>query len=218
MVAGNSSRRSSNLPLYDPPQSLWTKQDKSQSLLSQRALGFTCLNYNGVNEGALQRHALPSKDFIDSSCPDGLRLELMFPSCWDGLRVDSLDHKSHLAYPDLLMEGQCPQGYSARLPSIYFETIWDTKLYKGIKGRFLLSNGDETGYGYHGDFQNGWDVNVLQQAIQSCTNISGRLEDCPIFDTQSSHISSKCKLSSPDILRNDNCLGPRCGLCGNVTM
>ena len=218
MVAGNSSRRNSTLPPQDSPQSLWSEQDKSQRFLSQRALGFTCLDYNGINEGALQRHALPSKSFIESSCPDGLRLEIMFPSCWDGVNLDSIDHQSHVAYPDLLMEGQCPEGFFTRLPSLYYETIWDTTLFKGVDGQFLLSNGDTTGLGYHGDFLNGWEIDVLQEAIDSCKNLSGRVEDCPPFRIQSLNASSSCKLSIPDILRDDDCEGPRYGPCGKIAM
>jgi hypothetical protein len=40
------------------------------------------------------------------------------------------------------------------------------------------------GFGYHGDFLNGWDVDVLQQAIAACTNSSRRIEDCLIFNLQ----------------------------------
>lgn len=29
---------------------------------------------------------------------------------------------------------------------------------------------DPTGYSWHADFQNGWDVNVLQNAIDQCDN------------------------------------------------
>jgi hypothetical protein len=145
MVAGNSSRRTFTLPVPDPPQSQWNTSDKTQDALSQKALGFNCLNYQSTAEGALQRHFLPNKSFIDSYCRDGLRLELMFPSCWDGANVDSFDHESHLAYPDLVMDGDCPTGYGSRVPSLYYETIWDTTFFRDRDGRFLLSNGDLTG-------------------------------------------------------------------------
>ena len=31
--------------------------------------------------------------------PDRLRLDIFFPSCWNGVDLDSDDHKSHMAYP-----------------------------------------------------------------------------------------------------------------------
>lgn len=71
----------------------------SQGSLAQRAIGFNCLNYRAMGEPSLSRHFLPQKLFTDSHCVDGLRLELMFPSCWNE-ETSSTDHKSHLAYPD----------------------------------------------------------------------------------------------------------------------
>ncbi|MCD0484775.1 DUF1996 domain-containing protein [Streptacidiphilus sp. ASG 303] len=43
-------------------------------------------------------------------CPVGHRLTttLDFPDCWDGLRTDSADHRSHAVFP--LPGGSCPQG------------------------------------------------------------------------------------------------------------
>lgn len=42
---------------------------------------------------------------------------------------------------------------------------------------FVLSMGDPTGYGLHGDFSNGWDRTVLQKAIDTCTSDSGVIEE-----------------------------------------
>jgi hypothetical protein len=145
MIAGDSSRRNHSIPIPDPPLSLWGPADKTQLALSQKALGFNCLNYHGHTEGALTRHFLPDKSFIDLNCADGLRLELMFPSCWDGSNLYASNNKSHIAYPDLVMEGNCPSKYESRIPALYFETIWDTPVFRNASGRFLLSNGDDTG-------------------------------------------------------------------------
>ncbi|KAF2008331.1 hypothetical protein BU24DRAFT_360606 [Aaosphaeria arxii CBS 175.79] len=216
MVAGDSKRRTSTIPVTDPPRSLWGFNEKQQDELEQRALGFNCLNYGGAQEGALERHTLPDKAFIDE-CPDGLRLELMFPSCWDG-RVDSFNHKEHLKYPDLLMEGECPDGFMLRVPSLYYETIWDTARFRTSKGRFLLSNGDETGTSYHGDFLNGWKGHTLRDAIHSCTSRSGRIEECSIFHLQAESIADKCDLGVPAELQQENCLGPQIGLCGQIEL
>lgn len=79
------------------------------------------------------------------------------------------------------MEETCPSGFHTRLPSLYYETIWNTAIFEGIDSRFVLSNGDQTGLGYHGDFLNGWDIEVLQEAIKLCIGLSGRVEDCSPF-------------------------------------
>ena len=96
-------------------------------------------------EDSLYRHFMPDKDFLDENCSDGLRLELMFPSCWNGKDLDSEDHKSHMAYPDQVITGDCPSGYDTRVVSLLYEVIWNTQAFKGVDGQFVLSNGDPTG-------------------------------------------------------------------------
>ena len=218
MVAGDTTRRHSTLQTPDPPLSFWGPDDKTQESLAQKALGFNCLHYEAPAEGALERHSLPNRSTIDSRCRDGLRLELLFPSCWDGLNVDSSDHRSHLAYPDLLREGACPKGFASRIPTLYFETIWNTSAFQSIDGRFLLSNGDPTGLSYHGDFLNGWDTTVLEEAISKCTSLSGLVEHCPIFRLQSAQAAAQCTLRPPSILQDEICTGLKSGLCGNITI
>jgi hypothetical protein len=145
MVAGDASRRNDSVIVSNSSRTFQGAQNKSQTVLTQQALGFNCLNYKGTAEGALERHVLPDKMYIDSACIDGLRLELMFPSCWDGVHVNAPNHKSHVAYPDPVMDGVCPENYPFRIPSLYFETIWDTFVFRNLDGSFLLSNGDCTG-------------------------------------------------------------------------
>ncbi len=43
------------------------------------------------------------------------------------------------------MTGDCPSDYQTRIPSLFYETIWDTYSFKDSAGQFLLSNGDPTG-------------------------------------------------------------------------
>ena len=81
------------------------------------------------------------------------------------------------------------------------------------------STNRETGYGYHADFINGWNVDTLQSAVSNCTNPSGRVEDCPVFSgsLQTEAEQGECKIQSmPKALDNDDCAGPSDRLCGNV--
>lgn len=205
MIAGDAFQRNFTWPIPDPPQSLWFGAQGSQEALRQKAIGFNCMNYNiPTQEGTLKRHFMPSKEFLDANCPDGLRLEVMFPSCWNGKDVDSDDHKSHMAYPHLVMDGTCPEGYETRVVSLMFETIWNTYAFKDMSGKFVLSHGDPTGFGYHGDFIQGWEPGVLQKAVDTCTNPSGQVEDCPIFQLQSQDDQRKCKFEVPDGLKDEN--------------
>ena len=85
------------------------------------------------------------------------------------------------AYPDQILGGYCPTDHPKRTPTLLYETSWITAPFKGLDGQFALANGDPTGFGYHGDFMGAWDEGFLQQAIKTCTNDSGKPEDCPLF-------------------------------------
>lgn len=121
-----------------------------------------------------------------------------------------------MAYPSIIQGGTCPSGYPKRTPSLFFETIWNTAAFKGIDGQFLLSMDDPTGYGYHGDFMNGLDDGVLQAAIDTCTNLSGNVEDCPVFNNRLNTQAQMQASTFPSPLRieHENCAGPRQGLPG----
>lgn len=213
MLAGNKFRRNFTLPVPDPPTSKWTADEKTQAALREKAIGFNCLDYDKVGEQTLSRHSMPNKAFLDGNCKHGLRLELMFPSCWNGKDLDSADHKSHMAYPDFVMDGICPKGYDVKLPSLLYETIWNTYAFKGVDGQFVLSNGDPTGNSYHGDFMMGWDSSdFLQKAVDTCKNMSGDVKDCPLFTLQSDNTAAQCTFPVPSAVADDNVPGPRQGL------
>ena len=87
---------------------------------TQQAVSYVCLNYSSTS---------PYTNYLpDQPCPDGLRAQIFFPSCWDGVNLDSADHKSHMAYPTEYSydNGPCPASHPVHLISIFFETIWST--------------------------------------------------------------------------------------------
>lgn len=216
LLAGDKNLREFPWPVPDPAKSSWRGDQVSQKALAQKAIGFNCLDYAGQAEPTLFRHTLPNKEFLSKKCRDGLRVEIMFPSCWNGKDLDSPNHKSHMAYPDHVMDGTCPEGFKTRLPSLLYETIYDTYAFRGAEGKFVFANGDETGCGYHADFITGWDVDFLQKAVNTCTNPSGKVEDCPMFTLQSREKASQCKLDIPKEIKDEKCGGLRQGLCGDV--
>ncbi|EZF78275.1 hypothetical protein H105_00669 [Trichophyton soudanense CBS 452.61] len=216
MVSGDTGLRDFPFVQPDPPKSSWTKEEKTQSALGQKAIGFNCLNYASPPEASMYRHTFPERSFIDNTCANGLRLEIMFPSCWNGKDLDSKDHKSHVAYPSEINGGDCPEGFGTRLPTLFYETIWVTKPFAGMDGKFVISNGDPTGAGYHADFIEGWDDGVLQEAVDTCTNDSGLLEDCHVFNIQDQNKQNECKMNvPPSIMAEEYTLCPK-GLPGGV--
>jgi hypothetical protein len=94
-----------------------------------------------------------------------LRLQVNFPSCWDGSRLDSANHQSHLAYPS---DGVCPSSHPVEVPGI------SLVIYYGISGGSdveLASGGQFSG---HADFVNAWDQRTLEALVDRYLNRSGR--------------------------------------------
>ncbi|GAA5863910.1 hypothetical protein JCM3774_004415 [Rhodotorula dairenensis] len=146
-----------------------------------KAIGINCI---GGQQKPTKRHEFPTEN-----CPDAMRMEIMFPSCWDGKHLDSPNHHSHVAWPIGDENGPCPSGYPVRIETLFYEMWWSTdpwkdrwKEAKNTSQPFVLSTGDPTGYSLHGDFLNGWDSKILQKAIDECTSKSGVIEECKVFD------------------------------------
>ncbi|KAL5350457.1 hypothetical protein ACLOAV_004025 [Pseudogymnoascus australis] len=213
MIAGDTNLRNFSVAESDP---------SSQTGLAQKAVGFNCLNYGKAAEGSLYRHFMPDKAYLDANCKDGIRAELMFPSCWNGKDVTSKNKMDHVAYPSSVMDGSCPEGFPIRLPGLFYETIWNTAEFDGVDGEFVFSNGDPTGYGYHGDFIMGWEEEFLQSAVDTCTNNSGRIQDCPLFTLQDDVTSQACQIKKSGLIANilaaDNLVGPIANLPGGVKL
>ena len=99
------------------------------------------------------------------TCPDArgsfLRLHIRFPECWDGRRLDSADHKSHMAYA---VRGQCPSTHPVEVPQI-------TQIYRypsrGGEG-FSLDSGGQ--FSAHADFVNAWKPHALRRLVDDCLN------------------------------------------------
>lgn len=110
-----------------------------------------CTGYNG--------------DEIPPSCPpnSSLLVHLKAPSCWDGVNLDTTDHKSHMAFP---VKGVCPADHPVPLPMLE------------IKIPYELNNGNTTGlayssgasYSFHFDFMNGWDAARQSYLVGYCIN------------------------------------------------
>lgn len=201
MLAGDPSLR--GFSFREVEKSHWTSEDRTEAALRQRAVGFNCLNYKAPAEAALGLRALP-EDL--SRCKDGIRAEVFFPSCWDGKRVTAPDHKDHMRYPSLMDDGVCPESHPIRLVSLFFETIWNVDAFTGKPGKYVFSSGDPTGYGYHGDFMNAWDQDVLQRAVDECRSPTGIVEECGVFEHYTRHQQETCEILHLDT--EEDVVGP----------
>lgn len=166
-----------------------TKRNFTGDLVA-KAVTFSCLGANQPETNGLPNY----------NCPGGLRAQVFFPSCWNGKDSDSPDHQTHMSYPvgQFADNGACPSSHPVHLISIFFEILYDTNHFAdqwdNDQHPFLFRNGDAAGYGFHGDFVNGWDVDVLQVAVDSCTDASGQVERCAAVTMYTAQECNTCKL------------------------
>jgi hypothetical protein len=97
------------------------------------------------------------------TCTGGknLSLHVRFPDCWNGRDLDSVDHKSHVAYSTA---GRCPESQPVAVPSI--ELIVRYPIAPGADAE-LASGGQSSG---HADFINAWQEDGLRRLVDDCLN------------------------------------------------
>lgn len=113
-----------------------------------------------------------------SRCAPGqlLKMEIKFPQCWDGVNLDSPDHKSHMSHTTV---GGCPASHPVAIPQITYGVFWTTPP-EGTSTWRLASDmysGGDGGYSGHGDWFNGWDEATLRSWTLNCVTAGN---DCHV--------------------------------------
>lgn len=149
----------------------------NESSVPDKAVSFVCLDPAS--------DAGPHPLMPDHGCQYGLRAQVNFPSCWDGQNTDSEDHMSHMAYPIGAPDfGDCPASHPHKTVLLFTEWVFDVGKFPFVSGQknWVFANGDDEGLGFHADFVNGWQQDVLEAAVSTCTaDLFGNVEACPPF-------------------------------------
>ena len=74
----------------------------------------------------------------------------------------------------------------------------------------------QIGTGFHGDFITGWEEDFLQQVVDTCTDSSGMIEKCSLFDIKPEGYQNteKCEIELPEELAKEDVKGPMDALTG----
>ncbi|KAJ7281348.1 hypothetical protein C8J57DRAFT_1558903 [Mycena rebaudengoi] len=167
----------------------------SQDELRERGVKWSCLRYT-VGLPEYDDYGFPTTD-----CEAGLNARMHFPACWDG-NVDSADHMAHTAYLDRIDNGRCPSTHPVALMKLFFEITWNVH---DFSSRWNTNAGDKWPFIYcaqwHGDFQNGWETEALQNAIDQCNNKNdqtgnGVTEACRFLTVLQPDVADKCKTAA----------------------
>ena len=123
---------------------------------------------------------------IPTNCPGGdgswLIMGIDFPQCWDGVNLDSPDHKSHMTNPVNVRAnntGNCPASHPVALPQIAYQILYQVKVTGETRyWRLASDNYDNTqpaGYSGHGDYMMAWKPEIVKIWTALCDNAQ---KDC----------------------------------------
>jgi hypothetical protein len=102
-------------------------------------------------------------------------LRITFPDCWDGRRLDSPDHRSHMAYNGAngmeLGPQHCPASHPIVVPQLQLNVVYPIHDGDGVT---LASGSVLTA---HADFFNGWKPSVLRHRVHDILNRGKACDD-----------------------------------------
>jgi hypothetical protein len=111
-------------------------------------------------------------DQIIPPCASGfLFLAIDAMNCWDGINLDSADHRSHMAYSG---GGACPADHPVAIPVITFNIKWPVPV-GGTTGAHLSSDmypGAGKGLSAHGDVWVNWKEDIKDAFMTNCVRKS----------------------------------------------
>ena len=116
-------------------------------------------------------HSIPN-------CPVGSEVwaSVVFPQCWDGVNLDSPDHRSHVAYSNPTCSDP---GFPVTLPIITITAVYPvTEKDSPLRWRLASDThdlGQPGGYSLHADWFNGWKPEIMDAWIKNCDQAS---KDC----------------------------------------
>lgn len=114
---------------------------------------------------------------LQKGCPVGNRIgiRLEAPDCWDGVNLDSPDHRSHISYGSYGDWGyyKCPTTHPFVIPA-FTMGVWYTQAagetYELTSDHMDMSAEHRRGDTFHGDFFMAWDPKVHDIWEANCLN------------------------------------------------
>jgi hypothetical protein len=111
---------------------------------------------------------------------DELVMQIFGPQCWDGVNLDSPDHRSHVTYRKDVTNFVCPTSHPVNIPQLTYLVTY--RLASGDdSSRWRLSSdppessGIKAGYTMHGDYWAAWQPAIQEAWMTNCVRAG---KDC----------------------------------------
>jgi Domain of unknown function (DUF1996) len=122
----------------------------------------------GIVRWTCQDDQGPGAGRIPSCGSSFVTLRITFPDCWDGRRLDSPDHRSHMAYNSAdgreLGPQRCPESHPVVVPQLQLNVVYPIRNGRGV----TLATGSVLTA--HADFFNAWNSSVLGRRVDEVLN------------------------------------------------
>ncbi len=143
-----------------------------------------------------------SADIPECVAPDRLRMDIFFPSCWNGVDLDSSDHKSHMAYPvrdENTNAMVCPSSHPVAIarptyhyafgvkPEVFDPQTQSSKGWRLASDMYEVNDTNAGGLSLHGDWFNGWHPEIMQLIVSGCIQQA--------LDCHDGNLANGCRLS-----------------------
>ena len=151
-----------------PPKGLRMISGNSKATdgISSTAM-YSCYAPEGVNKPFYGwKKSIPNCDVGDK-----VEMMVIFPQCWDGVNLDSPNHKDHMAFSSI---AGCPATHPIAIPQVTINVEFTVKTPNQATNWRLASDNYASstpgGYSAHADWVNGWDEKIMTGFIKNCLN------------------------------------------------
>ncbi len=119
-------------------------------------------------------HTIPS--MADCGVGSEIHAVVIFPNCWDGVNLDSPDHRAHMVYNwgpvnGLNIQG-CPADHPFEMPTITVKMVYPIMPGDNTANWRLTSDTYDpklpAGYSLHADWFNAWDPTIMDVWLKNC--------------------------------------------------
>lgn len=139
-------------------------------------LYYECIAADGGPSFELSTRGRNIPTMVAAGCPSNAWLKVagIFPSCWDGVNLDSPDHRKHIAYP---VQSFCPTTHPYKFPEVAVHVHFRTDA-NFVAGKWSLSADQmfpdrPAGSALHFDYWEAWSPRLKDLWQKNC--IDGHL-------------------------------------------